>query len=156
MTERKLAKGLGWFSIGLGLTQVLAPEWLGRKTGIGERTGLMRLLGTREIATGMVILSQSRPTAGMWGRVAGDLMDLAVLSGAYNSFGTKRDRIVRTTAAVLGVTLADLACALKLQQEPQRLSHERVTQGRVRRELGGGIGGRVVYNSTASRAALPA
>lgn len=153
MTERKLARGLGWFSVGLGLTQLLAPEWLGRKTGIGERDGLMRLLGTREIATGMLILSQSRPAAGMWARVAGDLMDLAVLGGAYNSFGTQRDRIMRSVAAVLGVTLADLGCALRLQQEPQRLSHDRVLQGRVRRELGGGMGGRVVYNTASARPA---
>lgn len=156
MTERKLARGLGWFSIGLGLTQVLAPEWLGRKTGLGERTGLMRLLGTREIGTGVLILSQKQPAAGMWARVVGDVMDLAVLAGAYNSFGTRRDRIVKSAAAVLGVTLADLGCALKLQQEPERLSHERVIQGRVRRELGGGIGGRVVYNPTSARAAVTA
>lgn len=146
MTERKLAKGLGWFSIGLGLTQVLAPRWLGRKTGLGERTGLMRLLGTREIATGLLILSESRPAAGMWGRVVGDVMDLVVLGGAYNSFGTRRERVARSAAAVLGVTLADLGCALKLQREPQRLSQSRLGQGPVRREIGGGLGGQVVYN----------
>jgi hypothetical protein len=155
MTERKMARGLGWFSLGLGLTQVLAPEWLGRKTGLGERTGLMRLLGTREIATGLLVLSESRPAAGMWGRVAGDVMDLAVLAGGYNSFGTRRDRIVKSAAAVLGVTLADLGCALALQREPQQRSHDRVTQGRVRRELGGGIGGRVVYNPNSARAVAP-
>ena len=31
----QLAKGLGWFSIGLGLTQLLAPRWLERRSASG-------------------------------------------------------------------------------------------------------------------------
>ena len=54
MDQVKLAKGLGWFSIGLGLTEMLAPEWLARKIGVDEdRSTLLRAMGARETATGV-------------------------------------------------------------------------------------------------------
>ncbi len=37
-----LAQGLGWFSLGLGLAEVLAPRNLARSLGMEERTGLIR------------------------------------------------------------------------------------------------------------------
>jgi hypothetical protein len=117
MTGKQLAKGLGWFSIGLGLTEMLAPGWLGRKTGIGERTGLLRTLGARETVTGLGILAKRRPVLGMWGRVAGDVMDLAVLGLALKSNGShQRNRVLGATAMVLGVGVLDLACARMLQE----------------------------------------
>ena len=49
--------------------------------GAKERdAGLMRFLGLREIAAGIVVLSGAR-AAGCWSRVAGDLMDLSLLGG---------------------------------------------------------------------------
>lgn len=63
MTEKKLANCLGWFSIGLGVTQMVAPRWLGEKIGVGDRAWLMRALGAREIMTGLGVLAQQpRPT----------------------------------------------------------------------------------------------
>jgi hypothetical protein len=116
MTEMQLAKGLGWFSIGLGLTELLAPGWLGRKIGIGERTGLLRALGAREALTGVGVLAQRRPAFSMWGRVAGDVVDLAVLGAALKSNRDGRNRILGAVAAVLGVGVLDLACARMLQE----------------------------------------
>src|SRR4051812_26594880 len=50
MDPRRLAAGLGWFSIGLGLLELLAPRFVGRISGgDGRRTGLIRLYGVREI-----------------------------------------------------------------------------------------------------------
>ncbi|MEA2602267.1 MAG: hypothetical protein QOF89_3259 [Acidobacteriota bacterium] len=115
MTEMQLAKGLGWFSIGLGLTEMLAPRWLGRKTGLGEETGLLRTLGARETVTGLGVLAQRRPILSMWGRVAGDVVDLAVLGAALKSARAGRNRILGATAMVLGVGVLDLVCARMLQ-----------------------------------------
>ena len=53
-----LAQGLGWFSIGLGLVELAAPGRLARSLGMEERTELIRAYGTREIMTGIGILSQ--------------------------------------------------------------------------------------------------
>jgi hypothetical protein len=58
MNEQRLARGLGWFSIGLGLTEMLAPRWLGEKIGMGGRTALLRTLGARETITGVGALMQ--------------------------------------------------------------------------------------------------
>jgi hypothetical protein len=115
MTGKQLAKGLGWFSIGLGLTEILAPGWLGRATGLGERTGLLRTLGAREVATGVAVLAQEQPVASLWGRVAGDVMDLAVLGTALKSNEERRNRVLGATAMVLGVGVLDLMCARRLQ-----------------------------------------
>jgi len=117
MTQRQLAKGLGWFSIGLGLTQLVAPRWLSRQIGINhDRSGLMRALGARETMTGITALAQDKPTAPLWGRVAGDAMDLALLGAAFKSPDNRRGRLAGAVGAVLGVTLLDFACARMLQE----------------------------------------
>src|SRR5436309_397592 len=81
MKSKKLARGLGWFSLGLGATQLLAPKWLGRQIGVGEKTGILRALGARETLTGLTLLvpAKEQRQIGMWGRVLGDVMDVALL-----------------------------------------------------------------------------
>ena len=72
-SAKKLAKGLGWFSIGLGLTELLAPRFIANISGVpNARTGLIRLYGLREIASGITIFSRENPVGGVWSRVAGD------------------------------------------------------------------------------------
>ena len=62
----QLADGLGWFSIALGLGELLAPGALSSTVGAKSRHGaLMRFLGLREIAAGVMILSGAR-AAGFW------------------------------------------------------------------------------------------
>src|SRR5688572_4588148 len=68
-SAKKLAKGLGWFSIGLGLAELLAPRAIANISGVSNRrTGLIRLYGLREIASGITIFSQEKPTEGVWSR----------------------------------------------------------------------------------------
>jgi threonine dehydrogenase-like Zn-dependent dehydrogenase len=57
-----LAEGLGWFSVGLGLAELVAPERLARFLGMDEHAGLIRAYGVRELATGAGILFQDDPT----------------------------------------------------------------------------------------------
>ena len=114
----KVARGLGWFSIGLGLAQLVAPRAVAKVCGLsGRHTGLVRLYGLREIASGLLIFSQGRkPAAGVWSRVAGDAMDLATLSGAAALPGTNRRAAGIAAAGVLGVTAVDLLCAQELSR----------------------------------------
>jgi hypothetical protein len=116
MTTEKLAKGLGWFSLGLGATQVLAPRWLGYQTGTGNHKHLMRALGVREIASGAAILTQDDPTPALWSRVAGDAMDLSLLGLAARK-SPHQGRIAFAVAMVAGVTLLDVFAAQRMQRE---------------------------------------
>lgn len=112
----KLARGLGWFSIGLGLAEVLAPGGIAKISGVSrENTGLIRLLGLREIAHGVGIFSQGRRPAGaVWARVVGDALDLACLGAAFASPKTNKGRLAFATANVLAVTALDVLCAQQL------------------------------------------
>ena len=56
-----MARGLGWFSIGLGLAEVLAPRALTRGLGMEGSEQLVQAYGLREIATGIGILSSDQP-----------------------------------------------------------------------------------------------
>ena len=92
-SAKRFAKGLGWFSIGLGLTELLAPRAIASISGVSNRrTGLIRLYGLREIAAGVAIFSQKKPTEGVWSRVAGDALDLASLGVAATSPDAKRGK----------------------------------------------------------------
>jgi uncharacterized membrane protein len=115
----RLARALGWFSLGLGLAEVVAPQGVARLIGLedGERNHrLLRGMGVREIASGLAILAQRRRAVGVWSRVAGDAIDLALLSSALRSEASQKGRVVAATAAVLGVTAVDVYCGTRLQE----------------------------------------
>ena len=119
-SAKKLAKGLGWFSIGLGLAELLAPRAIASISGVSNRrTGLIRLYGLREIAAGVAIFSQKNPAAGVWSRVAGDALDLASLGAAAASPDSKKGRLAFATANVLAVTALDVICAKQLSNGKQ-------------------------------------
>ncbi|HEX2114995.1 MAG TPA: SRPBCC family protein [Alphaproteobacteria bacterium] len=111
-----LAKALGWFSIGLGLAQITAPRGVANMIGLSDDRGFMRYLGAREMAAGIGILTQQYQSGWLWGRVAGDLMDLALLASAFRADDARRDRLAGATAAVLGVTLLDIMAAQQHSQ----------------------------------------
>ena len=115
----RVARGLGWFSIGLGLAELLAPRAVARLCGCeGKHTGLIRLYGLREIAAGLMIFSQGRkPAAGVWSRVAGDAIDLATLAAAAVNPKTNKAGVAFAAANVLAVTAVDVMCAQTLSVE---------------------------------------
>jgi uncharacterized membrane protein len=116
--ERR-ARGLGWFSIGLGLAQIGAPRALARLIGVDdddETRNTMFALGLREITSGIGILSQPRSAGWVWTRVGGDLMDLALLGKAMSSQENDRNRVAVATAAVAGVTVLDVITGQQLSK----------------------------------------
>jgi uncharacterized membrane protein len=120
VNEQRLSKGLGWFSIGLGVAEVVAPGRLARLIGIKERPSLIRGLGMREIASGVGILTQRRPAGFLWSRVAGDAMDLSLLGAAINSDDNEsRKRTIAATATLAGVTVLDVLCSQRLTLSPE-------------------------------------
>src|SRR5215212_4421180 len=116
--EQGLARALGWFSIGLGLAEVIAPKGLSKLIGVRGNPKLVRAFGVREIASGIGILAQRRPVESVWSRVAGDALDLAMLGAAFAMPKTNRTRLAAATAAVAGVTALDVICGQQLSSRP--------------------------------------
>jgi hypothetical protein len=105
---KRVAVGLGWFSIGLGLAELAAPGKITRWLGVGDHAKLVRSYGLREIAAGVGILTNSKIAPHLWGRVAGDAVDLASLGAALRDEDSNRQAVTLAIGAVVGVTLLDI------------------------------------------------
>jgi uncharacterized membrane protein len=119
-----LARGLGWFGVGLGAAQIAAPDTVARLAGVspgGRTRTVVRALGAREVATGVGILARPRPAGGLWARVAGDALDLALLDVAAVRAARSRPRLGLALAAVAGVAAAD---ALEAVRQSRVAAHE--------------------------------
>ena len=117
----RLARALGWFSLGLGLAQIASPSGMAQLIGIEDDDAtitMMRVVGAREIASGIGILTQPKPTPWLWARLAGDAMDLALLRSAMASPRADQHRVATATAAVLGIAAVDALCSTRLTAEP--------------------------------------
>jgi len=128
--EKTIAGGLGWFSVGLGLMELLAPRTLERFLGIRHHGLLLRIMGLREIASGVGILTGSRPSSWLWARVGGDVIDIASLGMAFNSDTAKPANIGLACAAVAGVTVLDLRCAQELSRNDDSALSTRIIEVR--------------------------
>jgi hypothetical protein len=112
-----LATGLGWFSIGLGLAEMVAPRALCRALGMEGRENLVRGYGVREVMTGIAILTSHDPTPWIWGRVGGDALDLATLATGLEGENPQKENVGIAMGAVLGVTALDILCAQRLTSQ---------------------------------------
>jgi hypothetical protein len=109
-TADRMARALGWFSIGLGLTELIAAERITRALGMEGKEALVRAYGVRELGHGIISLSADKHL-GLWSRVAGDGLDIATLMTAMRQDNPKRDNVGIALAAVLGVSLLDIISA---------------------------------------------
>jgi uncharacterized membrane protein len=136
MRTGTLAKSLGWFSIGLGLAEVLAPRQLGRAIGVPANfAAFLPLLGMRELTSGLGILAQTtHSNAWIKSRVVGDMMDLAFLGAAFGAPESSRSKLAIATAAVVGVTALDVLCSTQ-QVKTQRMITRSIAIQRPASEL---------------------
>lgn len=112
---------LGWFSIGLGLAQLLAPRSVARVSGLrGVSPFWIRAIGLREMACGVGLLRGDSRPAWRWSRIAGDAMDLSLLGVAMVRPRQARARLAATAAVVAGVTAIDYIASAQLA--PRKLS----------------------------------
>lgn len=120
----ELARALGWFSLGLGLAELLAPRQFTRALGMTGSEMLVRSYGLREIGHGILSLSPDK-TVGLWSRVGGDALDIATLASAYRADNPKRDNVGLALAAVAGITLLDLVAAQGVTRRHRRTGGDR-------------------------------
>lgn len=115
-----LARGLGWFSIGLGVAELMAGRSIARWMGMEDKTTLIRAYGVREITTGVGLLALGDPKPWIWSRIAGDAVDMATLASgmAPGSQDNPRAGNARIAfGAVVAATALDVVCAQKLHRE---------------------------------------
>ena len=110
----RFGRGLGWFSIGLGLTELLAAPRLTRALGTEGNENVVRTMGARELVHGVLCLSIDNG-AGAWSRVAGDALDLAALAALYRDDNPKRGNVGVAIAAIVGCTILDFAVAKRIR-----------------------------------------
>lgn len=136
MNAPSLSRGLGFFSLGLGLAELLAPRQLARALGLAEtHDPLLRSLGARELASGLALLSGLRTKEAMWSRVAGDAMDLGLMTAALASPRTDRRKLTVGMLAVAGVTALDIYTSVALTRGPATEPSWRYTPAGGRRGL---------------------
>lgn len=118
MNGSKLASFLGWFSIGLGAAELVATRPLCNMLDVNGRERLVRAFGAREVAAGVGILSQENREPWVWGRVAGDALDLGTLLAAVP--GNRRRAALWTAIGSVGaVTALDVICGMRLSNGAQ-------------------------------------
>jgi len=111
-----VAGGLGWFSIGLGLAGCLMPQTMARAVGLPGKENVLRAFGAREIATGVGILMARDPEPWIWGRVAGDMLNLGTLMAGLRADNPNRSGTMMAMLAVAQITAVDVASAGALRR----------------------------------------
>ena len=123
MTTTTAARALGWASLGIAVAELVAPGWLQRQLGVRGHRGLLRALGARELLSGVGLLAADRPgptmKTGLWSRVGGDVMDLALLGAAAT-----RTRRPAGLAVAAGLVLGSMALDLIYAQRAQQQEHQ--------------------------------
>lgn len=112
--RRRVAAALGWTSLAMGLC-LLAPGPAAQLFGLGERTGLMRLIAARDLLVAAGLLRGRRPAR--WLRVQA-LCDALDATGVAASLLRGRMPVGRG-AAWLALALAGGSAAL-LAARPRR------------------------------------
>lgn len=112
----RMARLLGWFSVGLGLMELVAPGRVTRALGIEGSERFVQACGLREIGSGLLCLSVDKEL-GLWSRVAGDALDLTSLLPPMTGDNPQRDNAQLAAMIVAGITLLDVLTAKGVRQQ---------------------------------------
>jgi ferritin-like metal-binding protein YciE len=123
VNDHKAAASVGWSSIALGAAKIVAPSKIARLVGLDLNPNVVQLLGAREVVSGLGIMTQKRPAGWLWGRVVGDIMDLAVLRlSPIRREPAASSKLAAATVAVVGVALLDAALGIRYTADSIRSS----------------------------------
>ena len=112
MRLSSLAKPLGWFSLALGATELLAPRRIAAAHGAPEGENVVRGFGAREIAAGIGVLAKPRSSVPLLARAAGDVLDIGAAGLAVRKArGSKRNMALISLGTVVGFLALDLLVA---------------------------------------------
>src|SRR5215207_2834011 len=115
----RLADSLGWSSAALGAPMLLAPRRFLRAIGVeddAKARGWTLGVGIREQLATVNIVANRQRRIGMWSRVAGDTMDLALLVQAHRHKRRNAGRLYGAMAFVGGIMTLDAYTAIALSR----------------------------------------
>lgn len=115
---RNLVKGLRGASLGLGVTEIVAPRKVAAMSGVPDNRrsrSTIRALGVRELGHAAALFFG--PSQLVWTRVAGDAIDLAALGAGMSSRNASRVRGAAAAVGLVGITAVDVLAAVKAQRD---------------------------------------
>lgn len=116
MDYKKLGLGLGLFSLALGAAELLAPRRITGALEADGHEGLVRGFGAREVASGVALFAAPAVATNVWGRVAGDVMDIVATSAAVKN--SPQNRVAwGALAFVVGALALDAWVAIGLDRQ---------------------------------------
>ena len=116
MYAKQVSHGLGWFSIGLGVFQIFGAQQIAKRFDAYRYERVIKAFGMRGIGNGVALLGRPERPALMWGRVAGDALDLASLGTL--AAGQPRNRFLwGAIAFVAGAAVVDVLTARALDRD---------------------------------------
>lgn len=124
MSYKPLALGLGFFSIALGAAELFASRRITRALDAQGSEGIVKAFGAREVAAGVAILAAPAVATNIWGRVAGDVMDLGAL-GLAASRSPRNPAVWGAIGFVVGALVLDAITARGLDAETGKTSPAR-------------------------------
>jgi hypothetical protein len=107
MDANRLSRGLGWWSVGLGLTELVLAERFCERLGFRGRIELVRAHGMREVLKGWGLLTRRDPRPWLWARLTGDVFDLSVLGVTLRRPEVPFAWRLAVTLTAVGLTLVD-------------------------------------------------
>lgn len=125
---RNLVKGLRGASVGLGVTEIVAPGKVAAMSGVPDNRrsrSTIRALGLREL--GHAAALYFGPSQLVWTRVAGDAIDLAALGAGLSNRAASRARGAAAAVGLVGITAVDVFAAVKAQRDGN--GHQSVQPG---------------------------
>ncbi|NLD55766.1 MAG: hypothetical protein GX652_14020, partial [Burkholderiaceae bacterium] len=117
--------------------------------------GIVRMYGLREIATGVGLLAARDPEPWLWGRVAGDALDLATLAAGRGDEGQDRHAANIAMLAVAQVAAVDVACATALARRREGEDKARRLRSSLRYDDRSGFRRPVAQMRGVARDAIP-
>lgn len=119
MNVKKISKGLGWLSLGLGVAEVLAGKAVGKAVGAEDKHKMVRGHGLREIASGAGMLAGKHQGPLMWSRMAGNAMEIASLGASLMKTKSRKGAALAALGAVAVATVIDVLAAKQAAKQEE-------------------------------------
>ncbi|KQR84034.1 hypothetical protein [Sphingomonas sp. Leaf343] len=120
MEFKALGLGLGVFLVALGAAELFGAKRIARTLEAEVSEKLIRAFGVRELVAGAGLLAAPAVATNVWGRVAGDALDLTALGAAARAHPRNR-AVWGAILFVLGATAVDIYTARGLDRTTGRM-----------------------------------